>query len=140
MSAQHQQANLTAVATQVVDVGVDISVEVLHTELAPPASLMQRAGRCAHYPGDTGTVTVYPVGTYIPYAFESDQTLKHEMDATLAWVNERQGAVFDFDHEQELVNAVRAARTQNIALRCNWSEYSALFVAEYEKRLVAAPT
>ncbi|MGQ9740794.1 CRISPR-associated helicase Cas3' [Chloroflexus sp.] len=113
-SAQRRQADLIVVATQVVEVGVDISVEVLHTELAPPASLIQRAGRCARYPGDTGTVIVYPVATYVPYAFKPNETLKHEMDATLAWLKKRQGAVFDFDHEQELVNAVSAARDQNI--------------------------
>ncbi len=38
--------NLTVVSTQVVEVGLDISVDTLHTEIAPSASIFQRAGRC----------------------------------------------------------------------------------------------
>jgi CRISPR-associated endonuclease/helicase Cas3 len=39
------------VATQVVEAGVDISADVLVTEIAPWASLVQRFGRCARYGG-----------------------------------------------------------------------------------------
>jgi CRISPR-associated endonuclease/helicase Cas3 len=44
------------VATQVVEAGVDLSAAVLYTELAPWASLVQRFGRCARYPGESGIV------------------------------------------------------------------------------------
>lgn len=44
------------IATQVVEAGVDISAEVMFTELAPWASLVQRFGRCARYPGESGRV------------------------------------------------------------------------------------
>jgi len=44
------------VATQVVEAGVDFSAAVLYTELAPWAGLVQRFGRCARYPGETGQV------------------------------------------------------------------------------------
>jgi len=44
------------VSTQVVEAGVNLSAEVLFTELAPWASLIQRFGRCARYPGETGFV------------------------------------------------------------------------------------
>lgn len=43
--------NRIIVATQVVEAGVDISADVLVTELAPWASLVQRFGRCARYGG-----------------------------------------------------------------------------------------
>lgn len=46
------------VATQVVEAGVDISAEVLVTELAPWASLVQRFGRCARYGGEGEIVVV----------------------------------------------------------------------------------
>ncbi len=46
------------VATQVVEAGVDVSAEALVTKLAPWPSLVQRFGRCARYPGDTGAVVV----------------------------------------------------------------------------------
>ncbi len=48
------------VATQVVEVGLDVSFDVLHTELAPANALVQRAGRCARFPHhNNGRVYVY---------------------------------------------------------------------------------
>ncbi len=47
------------VATQVIEVGLDITSQALHTELAPANAVLQRAGRCARYAGETGTVYVY---------------------------------------------------------------------------------
>lgn len=47
------------VATQVIEVGLDITCDVMHTELAPAASLLQRGGRCARRTGETGRVFVY---------------------------------------------------------------------------------
>jgi CRISPR-associated endonuclease/helicase Cas3 len=46
------------VATQVVEAGVDISAKTLLTDLAPWPSLVQRFGRCARYPGETGSVVI----------------------------------------------------------------------------------
>ncbi len=54
--------NMIVVATQVVEVGLDISVETLHTELAPANSLIQRAGRCARFAQQQGDVLVYEPG------------------------------------------------------------------------------
>jgi len=44
------------ISTQVIEAGVDLSAKVLYTELAPWAALVQRFGRCARYPGETGHV------------------------------------------------------------------------------------
>ena len=49
------------VATQVIEVGLDISVQVLHTELAPVNSIIQRAGRCARFESQRGRVLIYPL-------------------------------------------------------------------------------
>ncbi|MDI6893157.1 MAG: CRISPR-associated helicase Cas3' [Bacillota bacterium] len=49
------------VATQVIEAGLDISCEHLHTEMCPINSLVQRAGRCARFPDETGLVHVYPL-------------------------------------------------------------------------------
>ena len=46
------------VATQVVEAGVDISANLLVTDLAPWSSLVQRVGRCARYTGESGQVVV----------------------------------------------------------------------------------
>lgn len=53
--------NLIMVATQVVEVGLDISARVLHSELAPANSIIQRAGRCARFAGQHGRVHLYPI-------------------------------------------------------------------------------
>ncbi len=112
--ADRSKANLIVVATQAIEVGVDISAEVLHTDLAPPASLIQRAGRCARYPGEQGTVIVYPVKQYTPYAFKTDDLLRQEMDRALEWLKQRQNWPFDFQLEQEWVNEVSAARDEQV--------------------------
>ena len=59
------------VATQVVEAGLDLTCDQLHTELCPMNSLAQRAGRCARFPNDSGTVHVYPLPNedrgWLPY-------------------------------------------------------------------------
>lgn len=49
------------IATQVVEVGLNISAGVLHTEVAPASSVIQRAGRCARFEQQLGEVIVYPI-------------------------------------------------------------------------------
>lgn len=51
------QANRIIVSTQVIEAGVDISADLLITELAPWASLVQRIGRCARW-GGSALVTI----------------------------------------------------------------------------------
>lgn len=59
------------VATQVVEAGLDISCDDLHTELCPMNALVQRAGRCARFEGEAGTVHVYQLPeterAWLPY-------------------------------------------------------------------------
>jgi CRISPR-associated endonuclease/helicase Cas3 len=50
-----------AIATQVVEAGLNLSGENLLTELCPMNSLMQRAGRCARFEGEVGIVRVFPL-------------------------------------------------------------------------------
>jgi CRISPR-associated endonuclease/helicase Cas3 len=47
------------IATQVIEVGLNITCEVMHTMLCPMSSLLQRAGRCARFKGESGEVFVY---------------------------------------------------------------------------------
>jgi CRISPR-associated endonuclease/helicase Cas3 len=66
----HAQGNAILVATQVIEAGIDISCEHLHTELCPMNALVQRAGRCARFPNDKGTVHVYELPAergWLPY-------------------------------------------------------------------------
>ncbi|MCA9943106.1 MAG: CRISPR-associated helicase Cas3' [Ardenticatenaceae bacterium] len=56
---EYNGPRLIQIATQVIEVGVDATCDVLHTELSPASSLLQRAGRCARRQGETGRVLVY---------------------------------------------------------------------------------
>lgn len=47
------------ISTQVVEAGINITSQVLHTELCPMNALLQRAGRCARFRGEIGQVFVY---------------------------------------------------------------------------------
>jgi CRISPR-associated endonuclease/helicase Cas3 len=114
-----RSSSIIAVATQTIEVGVDITCQTLHTELAPASALIQRAGRCARFPGEEGQVFVYPVASYLPYGKEKndpddDSLWVVEMKAALAWLRTHTGEVFNFETEQALVNAVAASRDKKI--------------------------
>ncbi len=47
------------ISTQVVEAGINITSEVMHTQLCPMNALLQRAGRCARFRGESGQVLVY---------------------------------------------------------------------------------
>lgn len=47
------------IATQVIEAGMNITCEVMHVQLCPMNALLQRAGRCARFAGETGWVYVY---------------------------------------------------------------------------------
>ncbi|MGC9398689.1 MAG: CRISPR-associated helicase Cas3' [Anaerolineae bacterium] len=96
------------VATQVVEVGLDITSQALHTELAPAASVIQRAGRCARYQGETGDVYVYHLPpnksgnpNYAPYLGEEQKAICEKTREALA---RRSGESFDFGTELAVVN------------------------------------
>ena len=106
------------VATQVIEVGVDITCEHLHTEIAPANAILQRAGRCARYPGEQGFVHIYQVPTrvrdaevvvgetaspprydYLPYPASVCEASWQSFGA-------RDGQVIDFQEEQRIVDEV----------------------------------
>lgn len=49
------------IATQVIEAGMDISCEVMHTEISPISSFLQRAGRCARFDNQIGAIYIYEV-------------------------------------------------------------------------------
>lgn len=49
------------IATQVIEAGMDISCDVMHSEISPISSFIQRAGRCARFGGEQGKIFVYNV-------------------------------------------------------------------------------
>lgn len=47
------------ISTQVIEAGMDISCDVMHTEISPINSFLQRAGRLARFGDEIGTLFVY---------------------------------------------------------------------------------
>jgi CRISPR-associated endonuclease/helicase Cas3 len=84
------------ITTQVCEVGLDISCDVLLTEVSPIDSLIQRVGRCARR-GGKGEVYVFDVKDSKPY---EDNLIR----ATYREVEDLQGKVLRWDMEKECVN------------------------------------
>jgi CRISPR-associated endonuclease/helicase Cas3 len=105
--AAYRVESAILVATQVVEVGLDITSQILHTELAPAASVVQRAGRCARYEGEEGDVYIYrlPVDDegrlrYAPYLVSE----KEVCEKTWGALERRSGKAFEFGVELAAVN------------------------------------
>lgn len=89
------------IATQVVEVGLDISCDLLLTELCPIDALIQRAGRCARWAEATGHIKVYglPEAATVeamaaPYdadiVWETARALEKANSQRLTWALEQQ--------------------------------------------------
>lgn len=104
------------IATQVVEVGLDISAQVLLTEAAPASSLIQRAGRCARG-GGVGYVRVHQPPAdennqpnYAPYL---DDGLLEVCQRTWASLTSDDfgnglGVTLRYEGEQKLINEAHA--------------------------------
>jgi CRISPR-associated endonuclease/helicase Cas3 len=117
-----RSGSVILVATQVIEVGLDITCQAMHTEVAPANSLLQRAGRCARFARDNerkggdeehkGDVYIYPVPldqsgkpNYHPYAEDGGS---ERCEATLTAFQDPQyrDQVLDFTGEQRLIDRV----------------------------------
>jgi len=85
--------------TQVCEVGLDISCDLLFTELAPPDSLVQRIGRCARE-GGSGEVWVFDVEHSAPYDNAEIESSKKYTSEIL------DGKRFGWNDELTFVNAL----------------------------------
>jgi len=101
-----REGGVILVATQVIEVGLDITCEVMHTEVAPASAVLQRAGRCARFWGESGDVYIYKVPlnrrgepNYAPY---QPILCQKTWEALPSFVRKN----MDFANEQRLVNQV----------------------------------
>ncbi len=83
---EDSEAKVLLVSTQVIEVGLNISCENLLTELAPASSLVQRAGRCARFKGERGTVCIYEVPSeaarpFAPYPDHEGEATRRVLEA-----------------------------------------------------------
>jgi CRISPR-associated endonuclease/helicase Cas3 len=119
--------SMIVVATQVVEVGLDITSQTLHTEIAPAASVIQRAGRCARYPGEQGQVYIYQVPlkqngelNYAPY----DSSKMEEQICKFTWQasQTRHNTVLRFKDEQETINVAHEEADREMLRRMKEDE------------------
>ncbi|HED07016.1 MAG TPA: CRISPR-associated helicase Cas3', partial [Ignavibacteria bacterium] len=105
---QQSNADVILVSTQVIEVGLDISCDTMHTEISPINSLVQRAGRCARWQGN-GELFIYdvPERKYLPYKKElSENTFK----TLIKYENSN----LDFYLSQEIIEKVLTEYERNI--------------------------
>ncbi|MEW6245288.1 MAG: CRISPR-associated helicase Cas3' [Nitrospirota bacterium] len=109
------------VATQVVEAGLDISCDHLHTEICPMNALVQRAGRCARFEGEEGTVHVYPLPeeehAWLPYG--DQQSENGTLTRTRALLERVGNGIMDPLQASEWVREVHGPDDE-IALQEGW--------------------
>ncbi len=101
-------SNVILVTTQVIEAGMDLSADQMHTEIAPMNALIQRAGRTARYAVRCeGDVTVYETQGLGPYKAQ-----KEIIEATRKNLSELpvEGRLLDFRDESTWLDNVHAAR------------------------------
>lgn len=125
--AQKKDGSVILVATQVIEVGLDITCEVMHTEVAPASSILQRAGRCARFMDERGEVYVYQVPVdengklnYAPYLGEQETLSRETWKALPSFVGEN----MDFTAEQRLINLVHGEADKKMLNILEQIEYS----------------
>jgi len=96
------------ISTQVIEVGLDISCDTLHTEISPINSFLQRAGRCARFENEKGKIFVYDVGEdkrqaklYFPYEKELCIDTMRELEKVKS---------LDYTTSERIVNSVFAEK------------------------------
>ncbi len=123
---EYDGPKLILIATQVIEVGLDVTCDVIHTELAPAASILQRAGRCARRAGEKGEVYIYLPRNdegepdYTPYFLRNQQhkTARGRELCERTWqalkMEKFSGQQMDFGREQALIDEAHTAIDQEI--------------------------
>ncbi|MFC4427196.1 CRISPR-associated helicase Cas3' [Deinococcus navajonensis] len=127
---RHSQENVILVASQAVEVGIDISSENLHTEICPGNALLQRAGRNARYAGESGVVSVYTLplterGQWNVLPYKGQEDVIHATWEALAALPPS----IEPQDEERLIDAVHTQGDQK-----NWEDYlSVRSTTHYDK-------
>jgi CRISPR-associated endonuclease/helicase Cas3 len=98
LTAFQNPKKMCAITTQVCEVGLDISCDILLTEVSPIDSFIQRVGRCARR-GGQGQVLVFNVKNCKPYQDEL-------VDQSLKCIKKLDGECLRWNVEKQLVNDV----------------------------------
>jgi len=124
----NRQGSYIVIATQAIEVGLDITCSVLHTELAPANAIVQRAGRCARYGGERGSVFIYRhaiqngevidlLEKNMPYADQSEVIVR-----TWETFRQRQGR-YHYTDELDALSEAHAEQDRRIVERLSASSF-----------------
>jgi len=119
---REKEGKWIVVATQVIEVGLDMTCETLHTELAPANAILQRAGRCARYEGEEGNVFVYSKSLDVSSGEAVDlaehvlpyEGQEQEVRRTLDEIRARRGEILSFGDEEQIVTAAHGAQDRSV--------------------------
>ena len=108
-SKNNDSSNVILVSTQVIEVGIDITSDIMHTEISSIDSFLQRIGRCARYQNEKGEVFVYDVlndgkKKYLPY--DEVITLK-----TFKYLKKIDEEILTPEKSQEIINQIYSKET-----------------------------
>jgi len=95
------------ITTQVCEVGLDVSCDIMLTEIAPPDSLIQRLGRCARE-GHEGDAYVFDVENSAPYEREIVEKCKTYV------IENWNGEIVGWNKELEVVNSLLSESFERI--------------------------
>lgn len=118
--------NAILISTQIIEVGIDISCDTMHTEISPISSFLQRIGRCARYEGEEGRIFIYDVlkenkkQSYLPY---NEGLCKK----TLAALRKMSKTNLDFLKSQKLIDEILTDKEIN--------ELIAIVEGDFEKKI-----
>lgn len=89
--------------TQVIEAGINISADLVITELAPADSLIQRAGRCARFRGEEGMFVITDVENNEPYPKE---LVEKTRDSLNSYQGSLEDMLMDFEKSTSFIEDV----------------------------------
>jgi len=96
----NEDSEFVVIATQVIEAGLDVSLDFMLTEIAPIDALIQRIGRVARRKGEKGEAYIFDVdGNYAPYP-------KELLEKTKNMVENIEKCITNLDIAQEKINRV----------------------------------
>lgn len=104
------------IATQIIEVGLDISSDVMLTEVSSARSFLQRIGRNARFENQEGIVHVYSIDDpesnqpWLPYD-------KEDVEATGEYLMSFSGFNFDYAKANEMMNTLYCEKDKEISQR-----------------------
>lgn len=132
---EDKKANIILVATQVIEVGIDISADTMHTVCCPANSLIQRIGRCARRNSETGNIYVYypfmdedKDRKYLPYEDKNSEGI-YLSQATYDYFRENLDINLDFQESQKLITRIHAEKDNKSWKSIDRSDYLSTMTA-----------